>query len=187
MRKSILAAAAAIVSLSAMGTARASDHTGWYTNVGIGGAHYHLKAPGVDGHDSATGGIFNIGWRKAFVGVEAGYTDLGSLSYSDQDFHEKASAHGFTAGFDIHANVNEHVYLGGRAGAFLWKLRDSVTSNVLNGTARLSGTGWYAGLAAGWDIDRHWSVGGNFNFYRMNKQGLTVDTKMYTVTAEYRL
>lgn len=189
MRKRILATTVAIVSLSAMGTAQASEHTGWYTNLGVGGANYHLKGTGLSSDDHTTGAVFNVGWRKAFIGVEAGYTDLGSVKYSNAiypDYRETFSAYGYTAGFDAHINVTEHFYLGGRAGAFFWKLKDHYVNTGTDQQFRLSSTGWYAGLAGGYDIDSHWSIGGNFNFYRLNKRGLTIDTKLYTVTAEYR-
>jgi hypothetical protein len=44
----------------------------------------------------------------------------------------------------------------------------------------------YAGLGTGVDFNRHWSLGVNFDYYKINKHHVNIGTKLYSVTAEYR-
>ena len=46
--------------------------------------------------------------------------------------------------------------------------------------------GWYAGVGTGFDIDRHWSIGANFDYYEMSKNELDIGSRVFTVGAEYR-
>jgi OmpA-OmpF porin, OOP family len=186
MRKFILSAALLALSVPAL-QAHASDTSGWFANVGVGSTHFKAKADGYSFSDNTTGTMFNVGWRKGVIGVEAGYTDLGSVSYSDgYGDSVKVSADGFTAGLNLHYNVNEKFYVGGRGGAFFWTAKDHYNvPGYLSGSDSTSSTGWYAGVGAGYNFTPNWSAAVNYNYYDMNKSGGSVKSDMYGVSLEY--
>ncbi len=98
---------------------------------------------------------------------------------------------GWTLGLSGHFNPTAHWYISARGGAFLWKLDAKATVvNLNNTTTTISGSqqslGWYTGVGTGYDISRHWSVGANFDYYKIHKSSYDIGTKLLTVSAEYR-
>ncbi|TAN07965.1 MAG: porin family protein [Rhodanobacteraceae bacterium] len=173
--------------------AQAKDLTGWFVNGGVGSAHYHASYEGVDlGKESDAGFQINGGWRSRFIGIEGGYVDLGSVSGSDgAGDSAKLTGKGWTLGLNGHFNPTDKWYISARAGFFRWTLDARLDlADGAGGTTRYSGSehglNGYAGLGTGVDFNRHWSLGVNFDYYKINKHHLNIDTKMYSVTAEYR-
>ncbi len=174
-------------------TAQAKNLTGWFVKGAAGHVDYNAEAYDYDlGSEDGTALLVNAGYRWQFIGVEAGYTDLGSVSESD-DFGDRAklSGDGWTVGLNGHFNFTPQWYLSTRVGAFIWKLRGSLT--IDDGTGLLShysddrqSMDWYGGIGTGWDINRHWSVGLNFDYYNIDKDHVEIGNKLYTVSAEYR-
>jgi OmpA-OmpF porin, OOP family len=194
-----LIAAGALAANSARAQAR--DVTGWFVNGGAGRANYHATADinGFGNYDlgstHGTAGLINAGYRSQYIGFEAGYTNLGSISSNDQ-FGDRAklSGDGWTFGMNGHFNPTEHWYISARAGGFLWKLHAKETYSYegqrLSDTGSTQSLGWYAGVGTGYDINRHWSVGASFDYYHISKDyqgiGFDIGTRMFTVNAEYR-
>lgn len=188
MHRFLMPAAIAALGLTVITPAHATDQDAWFVNLGAGRADYHANFDHqVSGSDHGTGEILNVGWRRAFVGLEAGYTNLGNVSYTDGTYTLKLNGRGYTAGFDVHADVTSHFYVSGRFGAFFWKETAKLwTGSNTPARGHLSSTDWYGGVGAGADINRHWSVGAAFDFYRTSHNGFDVGTRMYTVDVEYR-
>ncbi|HEX5304617.1 MAG TPA: outer membrane beta-barrel protein [Dyella sp.] len=179
--------------------AQAKDLTGWFVNGAAGRVNYHATIGGTDlGSDHGTAGIVNFGYRTQFIGVEAGYTNLGHLSGSYQQDGYGSSARlsgdGWTLGINGHFNLTPQWFISARGGLFLWKLHARQTdfgpgfSDTTKGSTQ--STDGYAGIGTGFDIDRHWSVSANFDYYRVSKPSdfgkLDIGNRVFTVGAEYR-
>ena len=188
-----LTALALLTAAACVGTsAQAKDLTGWFVNGGVGSAHYKATYEGVSGTESDTGFQINGGWRSQFIGFEGGYVDLGSISENDGlGDSAKLSGKGWTLGLNGHFNPTDKWYISARAGFFRWTVDARADlADGMGGTTRYSGSenglNGYAGLGTGIDFNRHWSVGVNFDYYNINKHHVNIDTKLYSVTAEYR-
>lgn len=192
MQKKLAALALATAGLAGTAAAQAKDLTGWFVNGGVGTAHYHASVNEYDaGSESDTAFKVNGGYRWQFIGVEAGYVDLGSVdsrdSYGD---YSKLSGDGWTLGLNGHFNLTPNWYLSARGGAFMWKLhaRQSYVDAGVTTTyrAHLQSTDWYAGVGTGYDFNRNWSLGVAFDYYKIKKEGLDIGNRVYTVDVEYR-
>lgn len=188
-----LTALALLTAAACVGTsAQAKDLTGWFVNGGVGSAHYKASYEGVSGTESDTGFQINGGWRSQFIGFEGGYVDLGSISENDGlGDSAKLSGKGWTLGLNGHFNPTDKWYISARAGFFGWTVDARADlADGMGGTTHYSGSehglNGYAGLGTGVDFNRHWSLGVNFDYYNINKHHVNIDTKLYSVTAEYR-
>lgn len=188
-----LTALALLTAAACVGTsAQAKDLTGWFVNGGVGSAHYKASYEGVSGTESDTGFQINGGWRSQFIGFEGGYVDLGSISENDGlGDSAKLSGKGWTLGLNGHFNPTDKWYISARAGFFGWTVDARADlADGMGGTTHYSGgehgLNGYAGLGTGVDFNRHWSLGVNFDYYNINKHHVNIDTKLYSVTAEYR-
>lgn len=186
------AALALLVACACAGTAQAKDLTGWFVNGSAGSAHYHATYQGLSGRESDTGFQINGGWRSRFIGIEAGYVDLGSVSANDgvgDSAH--LSGKGWTLGLDGHFNPTDRWYVSARAGVFLWTLHGTATlGGALGYTGDFSasehGLDGYAGVGTGIDINRHVSLGVDVDYYKIEKHGYNVGTRIYSLNLEYR-
>lgn len=170
---------------------QAKDLTGGFVNLGAGRANYHATVDDYDlGSDHGTAFILNAGYRTQFIGFEGGYTNLGSLRGHDATTSARLSGDGWTAGINGHFNPTKDWYVSARGGAFVWKLhatlRTSDPTNLLNEKDSTQSLGWYAGVGTGYDISRSWSVGANFDYYKISKNNLDIGSRVFTVSAEYR-
>lgn len=173
--------------------AHAEQPNGWFVNTNVGTAHYtaHIDDLG-SATESDTAFIVNAGWRdQRILGFEVGYTDLGSVSANDgAGTRGKLSADGWTLGLNAHFNPTAHWYISARGGAFQWKLHAKASVTDVSGTETFRGSeqalDWYAGVGTGYDINRHWGIGANFDYYKMAKYSADVGTRIFSVSAEYR-
>lgn len=193
MIKQRLIPALAALGLLATASAYADQPNGWFANASVGSAHYTADADGLgSGTETGTAFIVNAGWRdQRILGFELGYTDLGSVSAHDgAGSRAKLSVDGWTLGLNSHFNPTNHWFISARGGAFQWKAHARATIVDVNGTETFRGSeqslDWYAGVGTGYDINRHWSIGANFDYYKAAKQGADVGTRIFSVTAEYR-
>lgn len=194
MYKKFLSLAVIACSICAAQAAHADELNGWFVNGSAGSAHYNVTVDDyASGSDHGTAFIVNAGYRVSdMTGVEVGYTDLGSVSAKDGlGDHAKLSGDGWTLGFNGHFNPTDRWYISARGGAFLWKLHGNATvvdsNNVATSySASKQSLGWYAGVGTGYDINRHWSVGANFDYYKMDQDGFDIGSRILSVSTEYR-
>lgn len=198
MFKTPLILSLATCGLLAAGSASAADQTnGWFVNGNVGTAHYKATVDGLGtGTENNTAFMVNGGYRsQGILGFEAGYTNLGSVSETIGGDRAKLRADGWTLGLNGHFNFTDHWYLSARGGLFLWKLKLNATyTDVNDGRTTLradkQSIDWYAGIGTGWDINRHWSVGANFDYYKIGDRyqgvGYDVGSRIFSVGAEYR-
>ncbi|MEO7072073.1 MAG: porin family protein [Rhodanobacter sp.] len=185
--------ALAVGGLLATATVHADQPTGWFANTNLGTAHYKAHLDGVgSGTESDTAFMVNAGYRdERILGFEVGYTNLGSVAANDgAGSRAKLSADGWNLGANGHFKLSDRWFLSARGGAFQWKLRAKATLVDEDGAQTVRGNtqslDWYAGVGTGYDIDAHWGVGANFDYYKMAKQGLDLGTRVFSVSAEYR-
>jgi len=144
--------------------------------------------------DSDTGYGVNLGYRWAInpnvaLGVEGGYTDLGKFATKDS-FNSLglpgAEVSGWNAGVNGHFNISPNWYVSARGGLF----RGDVKGAYLAGTTPVyvddTSTKYYAGAGFGYDFSNNFSVGLNYDYFKVNKQGLNLDPNLMSVSAEYR-
>ncbi|MEO7068750.1 MAG: porin family protein [Rhodanobacter sp.] len=174
--------------------AHAEQPNGWFVNGNVGSAHYSASLDGVgSGTENDTAFIVNAGYRdQRILGFEVGYTKLGSVSISDDSgSNAKLSGDGWTFGLNGHFNPTQHWYISSRAGGFLWKLHGKAHLVYSDDTAETfrdskQSLGWYAGVGTGYDINSHWSVGANFDYYKISESSYDVGTRIFSVSGEYR-
>jgi OOP family OmpA-OmpF porin len=196
MKKNFVALALVAAGAFGVSGVQANDLTGWFVNGGAGRANYHATVGNFDvGSAHGTAGILNVGYRTQFIGFEAGYTNLGSVSATSAGYKTKLSGDGWTLGLNGHFNVTDQWYISARTGLFLWKLHAKETGYAPNASyssrASTQSIDGYAGVGTGFDIDRHWSVGANFDYYRISKRAANlgradIGSRLFTVNAEYR-
>lgn len=200
MHKKLIALAVLAAGAFIATGAQAKDVSGWFINGGVGSAHYGANYQGVSGSESDTAFQFTGGWRSQFIGLEAGYVNLGSISEHD-DFGDSAhiSGKGWTVGVNGHFNPTEKWYISARAGLFRWQISahatlvdndegEGIGPEASTEYVSSSAGGWkgYAGVGTGVDFNHHWSLGGNFDYYQLGKQGINIHAKVYSVNLEYR-
>lgn len=187
-----LTALALLTAAACLGsTVQAENLTGWFINGGAGSAHYTARYAGVSGTDSDTSFQINGGWRSQFMGLEAGYVDLGGVHYADGLGDSlRADGKGWTVGLNGHFNPTEHWYISARAGLFAWNIHLRADIADAAGTERFTdgehAVNGYGGVGTGVDFNRNWSLGVNFDYYQMKKYHAKINTKTYTVNLEYR-
>lgn len=192
MKKTFLALAltgAGLIALPAL--SHAANNGGFFVNGNIGQSNLS-KGP-YDDND--TGYAVNLGYRwavapNALIGVEGGYTDLGSFSprsgFGSSGLGD-AKIKGWNVGANAHLNLTDNWYLSGRAGFF----RADVRGGVLNGAGLPTFVDdttnkWYAGAGFGYDFNTNLSVGLNYDYYKANTNGLNLNPRLVSVSAEYR-
>lgn len=201
MKKTLIAVALIAGGLAA-GTVYAQDDTmsaahtsqpGWYVSADLGQARVS-KGPYNDGD---TAGGIKGGYRFALnpqtsLGVEVGYQYLGILDpharYANQVNNSgRSQLRGATAGVDLRYNITPSWYAEVRGGGFFTQgkgLTDHYPKTEYQ--HNVSHTNYYAGLGVGYNLDRNWSLGVNYDHYKGTGDGLHLDTDAYTVDAEYR-
>jgi opacity protein-like surface antigen len=197
MNKTYAILAIAVASASLMPSVHADDLTGWFVNAGAGRANYHATVAQYDlGSEHGSAGIVNFGYRTQFIGFEAGYTNLGSVTGTVPDMvRGKLSGDGWTAGINGHFNLGSPWYISARAGFFMWKLHATLTDYTVDPSetykASRQSLDGYAGVGFGYDFTRSWSVGVAFDYYRISKSHdeighLDIGSRVWTLNAEYR-
>lgn len=182
--------AAGLATIPAISHAADGDHGGFFVNGNIGRSDL---SKGVY-NDNDTGYGVNLGYRWALspyvaLGVEGGYTDLGSFSpssaYAGQGI-SNAKVHGWTAGVNGHFNLSPEWYVSARGGLF----RGDVKAAYLPGATPVyvddTSNKYYAGVGFGYDFSTNASIGLNYDYYKTDTHGLNLDPDIVSVSAEYR-
>ncbi|HXD84253.1 MAG TPA: porin family protein [Rudaea sp.] len=184
--------AASLAAVPAISHAANGDNGGYFVNAGVGQSNLDKGAY----NDNDTGYNVNIGYRWAInpnvaLGVEGGYTDLGSFGPKNAYAgFPNAKFSGWTAGVNGHFNVTPQWYISGRAGLFRADVKGAFPT-VSNGVPAFDGvddtsTKYYAGAGFGYDFSNNVSVGLNYDYYKVNKAGFSANPDLISVNAEYR-
>jgi OOP family OmpA-OmpF porin/outer membrane immunogenic protein len=195
MKNTLLALALASAgAIAAPAISHAADATngGFFVNGNVGQTSVDK---GVY-NDNDTGYAGNIGYRWAFspavaLGVEGGYTKLGEFdpkaSFTIPGLR-RAEVEGWTAGVNGHFNFSPNWYVSGRAGLFRGDIKGSVVSDTPGTALYVDETSnkYYAGAGFGYDFSNNLSVGLNYDYYKVNKDGLDFNPDLVSVSAEYR-
>lgn len=192
MKNTLIAIALATAGIAAFpATSHAADTSGFFINGNVGQSNLN-KGP-YD--DSDTGYAANIGYRwavapNALIGIEGGYTDLGTIQGKVTALGNGVTAgaadisiSGWNIGANGHFNLSDNWYVSGRLGVFHGK-----TEVGLPGLGNLDDTSnkWYAGAGVGYDFNNNFSVGVNYDYYKASKSGLNFSPDLISVSGEYR-
>lgn len=197
MKNTVFAIALAAAGLAAAPSlTRAQEgnagNSGFFINGNVGRTDLSKGAY----NDNDTGYGINGGYRWALnpnvaIGVEGGYTDLGKFSPKDGlSGLPQAKISGWTLGVDGHFNINPNWYVSARGGLFRGDVKGAYfPGNDSTGTPVYvddTSTKYYAGAGFGYDFSNNLSVGLNYDYYKADKSGLSVDPRLLSVSAEYR-
>ncbi|MEO5626888.1 MAG: porin family protein [Dokdonella sp.] len=189
MKNALFAIALATAGVAAVpATSHAADTSGFFINGSVGQAN--LSKGAYDDNDTAYSANLGYRWAVApsvLLGVEGGYTDLGSVSpKSGSEALGKAEISGWNLGVNGHFNVAENWYLSGRAGLFRGDVKGGYFDGVVPVRVDDSSNKWYAGAGVGYDFSNNFSVGVNYDYYKAEKNGLKFSPNLVSVSGEYR-
>ena len=195
MRNTVFAIALAAAGLAAApGVSLAQEgnagNSGFFINGNVGQSN--LSKGIYDDNDTGYG--VNGGYRWALnpnvaIGVEGGYTDLGKFSAKDSLSGAglpQAKVSGWTLGADGHFNINPNWYISARGGLFRGDVKGAYLAGATPVYVDDTSTKYYAGAGFGYDFSNNLSVGLNYDYYKVDKAGLSLDPSLVSVSAEYR-
>lgn len=191
--KNTLFAVALAAGLAALPVAsHAAEKGGFFVNGNVGQANVDR---GVYDDDDTGYGV-NAGYRWALspnvaIGVEGGYTDLGKYSPKNLVFIGgaalgNAELKGWTAGVNGHFNLNDNWYLSGRGGLFRADVKGDYLANGVPVRVDDTSNKFYAGAGFGYDFSNNFSVGLNYDYYKVDKDNLNLNSNLVSVSAEAR-
>lgn len=145
------------------------------------------------------------------LGVEAGYADLGNFRlrnvFNSDPVNQRSSTNalrGWLLGVNGRINLAPQWYVGAHGGYFWANDNNQRYYDTLNQDLGFSdgdrpGRGsWYAGIGTGWDVNEHFSVGVQYDYFHANAgryrnpatgetiTGLKRSTGIVSLTGEYR-
>ena len=190
-----LVLAASSVPALALGMDDTTGNAGFFANANVGRSD--LNKQGIY-NDNDFGYSANIGYRWAIspivaLGVEGGYTDLGSfqvMHYADPlgNLHlPHASVDGWNLGVNGRLDLSPNWYLSARGGFFRADaegLHYGSGGELINVNA--TSNKYYAGAGFGYNVSNNFSVGVNYDYYKIDNNGLSLQPNMVSASAEYR-
>jgi len=186
----IALAAAGLAVVPAISHADTNGNGGFFVNGNIGQSN--LSKGAYDDNDTGAG--VNLGYRWAInpnvaLGVEGGYTDLGKFDTKDS-FNGlglgRAEVKGWNAGVNGHFNLSPNWYISARGGLFRGDIQGSYLAGSTPVNVDDTSNKYYAGAGFGYDFSNNFSVGLNYDYYKVKDQGLNLDPNLVSVSAEYR-
>jgi OmpA-OmpF porin, OOP family len=214
MQKVLLSVAAAAALSFASFSAAAATHDGAFISVTGGGSRYDLSGTsGYDKTDSSFGGLVGYRWvvdRPFAFGVEAGYVNLGKMTYTDsfiddnydysdtykEKFKGKAVLIGVNGKWDLPNGFTITAHGGLAHSQIDYHVREYVQDSGANQTYKLydgdsSDNAIYAGLGFGYDFNEHLGITVIYDHYALKADDLTGDKRTVNVgvfggTLEYR-
>ena len=193
MKNTLIAIALATAGFAAVPlTSHAADQSGFFINGNVGQSSVNKGL--YDDDDVGFGA--NVGYRWAvapsvLLGVEGGYTDLGSFSSDQQTLSgvriPDAKLSGWNLGVNGHFNITPNWYVSGRTGWFRADVKGGYLDTA-GDVVRVDDTSdkWYAGAGFGYDFSNNFSVGLNYDYYKADKKNLDLNSDLISVGAEYR-
>lgn len=186
----IALSAAGLAAVPALSHAADNGNGGFFVNGNVGQSNLDK---GVY-NDTDTGYAGNVGYRWALnpsvaIGVEGGYTNLGSIDpqVPYAGVLGKAKIDGWNVGVNGHFNVTPNWYLSGRAGLFRADVKGGyLAQGGVPVAVDDTSDKYYAGAGFGYDFNNNVSVGLNYDYYKVDKSGFKVNPDLVSVSAEYR-
>jgi opacity protein-like surface antigen len=180
-----IALAAAGFAAAPLTSHAADNHSGFFINGNVGQSNFDKN--GFDDDDTAFGG--NVGYRWAvspsvLLGVEGGYTDLGQFDAKHDISGISAELKGWNVGVNGHFNVTDNWYVSGRGGLF--RGDRTIRGDYLPGKFDDTKNGWYAGAGFGYDFTTNVSLGLNYDYYKVDKNGFDFAPSVVSISGEYR-
>ncbi|MBB3225781.1 outer membrane protein assembly factor BamA [Luteibacter sp. Sphag1AF] len=169
MKKCIVAVAVACCLMA--GAASAESGKGWFVGAQLGDANSGFgrgAATSVKTRDTGAAWGFNVGHRWALgsrlaLGPEFAYQRFGSanITWGNGPTAGKASVStaAFTLGGNMRFSVTDRWYLSARGGWLSWSGNSDLSVQGQRARRNGRGTGLYAGVGAGLDVTKTWSVG----------------------------
>lgn len=204
MKNTILALALATAGLAVVPAAFAQDaaqgnaQQGWYVGANAG---YAQTQKGPYDNGNFAGGVKG-GYRFALnpdtsLGAEVGYVYLGradargqyTQNYANYNGDNgKSKLQGATAGLNLRYSFSPSWYGEVRGGAFFAKGSGLTNDKTNPEMVNFNSTRYYAGLGAGYNINKNISVGLNWDYYdgSQSDKNIHLPTNLYSVSAEYR-
>lgn len=217
MNKVLISVASAIALSVASFSAAAVTQSGFFIGASAGNARYDVKGPGdYDKTDNAFNAL--VGWRWVVsrplsIGVEAGYVDLGKLTYSETSYYyivgsshryeetanAKFQAKGVLAGINAKWDLPGNATITAHFGAVNTRTSQTGEGYVDRGDTTIvfggsgvhySDTGIYGGVGFGYDFNRHFGLSLNYDHYRFKVGDSAANTKVnvgvFGIAAEAR-
>lgn len=190
MRHLLLSASLGALLLAAPLASHAAVDTGngdLFVNGSLGTSHSDVSDL-TKKNDTGYAANFGYRWNDTW-GLEAGYVDLGkpeAKNYLDA-FNVKLHVAGWTLGVNGKFDFAQHWFVSARAGLFFSKTK--ATIDGFRGDVSDHDTNAYVGLGAGYNINRHFSLGINFDRYEAKAKDILNHTNnpyLLSGTAEYR-
>ena len=146
------------------------------------------------------------------LGLEAGYADLGNYRVKNvfedgQDVDQKGTRNalrGWMVGVNGKVNLVQGWYLSAHGGYFRANDNNQNYNNSVSQDLGFSNGGkadrgsWYGGVGTGWDINEHFSVGANYDYFHADagkvknnatgeiSRGIKRSTGIVSLAGEYR-
>ncbi|GGA27271.1 outer membrane protein [Dyella nitratireducens] len=213
MNKLVLSAAVAALALSPVlsQAAHADDastptyganvNPNWQDNFFVDGQLGQTQArTSLLDHNNSVFQNVRFGWRwNGIVGPEIGYAYLGRPKADIGDGFASLStkARAVTIGVNGKYNVYENWFVTAHAGYLRSQTKFDLASGGFGTNYTTYNNGLYAGLGVGYDLTRHFSVGLNYDNYRINTGNSTSENYVgvgrnrtnvaaYSASVEYR-
>jgi OOP family OmpA-OmpF porin/outer membrane immunogenic protein len=145
------------------------------------------------------------------LGIEAGYTDLGNYRlrnvFNSAPVNQRSTTNalrGWLVGLNGRVNLTPQWYVGAHGGYFRAndnndRYYDTVAQDLGFSSGNRPGRGsWYAGIGTGWDVNEHFGIGVQYDYFHANAghyrnaatgaqiTGLKRSTGMVSLVGEYR-
>jgi OOP family OmpA-OmpF porin len=208
MNKLVLSAAVAALALSPVlsQAAHADDSTptyganvnpNWQENFFVDGQLGQTQyRTDLLSHNNSVFQNVRFGWRwNGIVGPEIGYAYLGrpKTDYFGSDTSLSTKARAVTVGVNAKYNVYENWFVTAHAGYLRSQTKFDFAYGNLNGSEQSYNNGLYAGLGVGYDLTKNFSVGLNYDNYRLQAGHsdsdlgrYRVNVAAYSASVEYR-
>jgi OmpA-OmpF porin, OOP family len=159
-------------------TDNATANNGFFIDGSVGrGSTEYLPTNTVTNID------FGYRWSP-WLAVEAGYVDFSKIATFST---WKSKQNGYTLDLSGHWDIASDWYFSARVGAFFWQntvYASSTSPYAPYGPFRYhdNGTSWHAGLGVGYDFNKNFSLGLNYDWYDADY----TTTKVPSLNAEFR-